>query len=209
MINLAASYFGQNSKVKEDKTFMAIPLRYKISRQITLLIIFISLVLTGCQTISETTSSQKISAADKRDSEFSRYYLWLKSLDDAELEQEIALQQQNIQAGNVKPIVHLIILYSLPNSPVHNPYTAKAQLNNLQLALQDDSIFIASDLAFFVMLKDQLNQQLLLLEKIKNYKGAYHQAKKMITAKQLQINHLKQQFIQLQKIEKNINERGQ
>jgi hypothetical protein len=59
------------------------------------------------------------------------------------------------------------------------------------------------------MLKEQLNQQLLLLEKITNYKGVYTQSKKLNTSQQLKIDQLNEQTIQLKKIEKTICKREQ
>ena len=72
-----------------------------------------------------------------------------------------------------------------------------------------ETVFTTIDLDFIVMLKDQLNQQLLLLEQLTNYKGAYQQSKKVNTAQQLKINRLNKQIIQLKKIEKTISKRGQ
>jgi hypothetical protein len=70
-------------------------------------------------------------------------------------------------------------------------------------------MFSATDLAFIVMLKDQLNQQLLLLEQLTNYKGAYKQTKEINSLQQEKINQLNKQIIQLKKIEKIISKRGQ
>jgi len=147
---------------------------------------------------------------------FSNYYLWIKSLNEDEIAQEIIEQKNNKQSGYAKADVQLIMLYSLPNSTVHNPYTAKTMLNDYPLEPYNDSTLNSTDLAFIVMLKDQLNQQLLLLEQLTNYKGAYQQSKKVNIAQQLKINQsnekinqLNKQIIQLKKIEKTISERGQ
>ena len=114
-----------------------------------------------------------------------------------------------------KANMQLIMLYSLPNSPIHNPYTAKAQLNNYSLESHEHSVFNASDLAFVIMLKDQLNQQLLILEELNNYKGAYKQSKNLIAVQQIEISEAKKtitqlnkKIIQLKKIEKAISEHG-
>ena len=172
------------------------------------LFIFIALsALSGCELLGDSNR-------DKVD--FSHYYLWIKSLNDEEIAQEIILQQSNKQPGYGKTDVQLIMLYSLPNSPIHNPYTAKTLLNDYPLPPYQDTNLSTSDLAFIVMLKDQLNQQLLLLKQITNYKGAYQQAKKINTVDQVnisqldkQIEQLNKQIIQLKKIEKTISERGQ
>lgn len=164
------------------------------------LTILLLLTLSGCQLL-DTSNNKK--------ADFSHYYLWIKSLNDDEVAQEIIKQKSNIQSGYAHANVQLIMLYSLPNSPGHNPYTAKSMLNDYPLIPYTEATFSATDLAFIVMLKDQLNQQLLLLEKITNYKGAYKQAKKLNETQELRINKLNKQIIQLKKIEKTISERGQ
>lgn len=163
--------------------------------------------LSGCQLLG--------SASDDR-VDFSHYYLWIKTLNNEEITQEIALQQSDKESGYGKANVRLIMLYSLPNSPIHNPYTAKTLLNDYPLPPYQNTSLSTSDLAFIVMLKDQLNQQLLLLKQITNYKGAYQQAKKVNTVQQVKVNQLNmqieqlnKQIIQLKKIERTISERGQ
>lgn len=165
-----------------------------------LIITLLLSALSGCQLLPYSNS-------DKVD--FSHYYLWIKSLNDEEVAQEIIQQKSNKQSGYAKADLQLIMLYSLPNSPIYNPYTAKTKLNDFQLEPYNDAIFNATDLAFIVMLKDQLNQQLLLLEQLDNYKSAYQQSKKVNTAQQLKITQLNKQIIQLKKIEKTISKRGQ
>lgn len=171
-------------------------------------IVFISLLfLSGCQLLPEPS---------KDNAEFNHYYLWIKSLNDEEISQEISRQKNNKLSGLINADMQLIMLYSLPNSPIHNPYTAKAQLNDYPLESYELSVFNASDLAFVVMLKDQLNQQLLILEQLNNYKGAYKQSKELITTQQFEIteakksiNQLNKKITQLKKIEKAISEHGQ
>lgn len=172
-----------------------------------LIVLFSLLLLSGCQLLS---------LPNKDNVEFNHYYLWIKSLNDEEILQEISRQKSNKLSGLVKADMQLIMLYSLPNSPIHNPYTAKAQLNDYPLESYEYSVFNAADLAFVVMLKDQLNQQLLILEQLNNYKGAYKQSKEFITEQNLEvieakktINQLNKKIIQLKKIEKAISEHGQ
>ena len=176
-------------------------IRYEIEDVcIPVLSILLLLTLSGCQLLDSSHNKK---------ADFSHYYLWIKSLNEDEVGQEIIKQKSNIQLGYAQADVQLIMLYSLPNSPVHNPYTAKAMLNDYPLTPYTEASFSATDLAFIVMLKDQLNQQLLLLEKITNYKGVYKQAKKLNAAQELKINKLNKQIIQLKKIEKTISKRGQ
>jgi len=172
-----------------------------------LFVIILLSALSGCQLMTDSNNNFVY---------FSNYYLWIKSLNEDEIAQEIIEQKNNKQSGYAKADVQLIMLYSLPNSTVHNPYTAKTMLNDYPLEPYNDSTLNSTDLAFIVMLKDQLNQQLLLLEQLTNYKGAYHQSKKVNIAQQLKINQsnekinqLNKQIIQLKKIEKTISERGQ
>jgi hypothetical protein len=158
------------------------------------------LSLSACQSLGESK--------DKK-TDFSYYYLWIKNLNNSELKQEVILQKSNKKLGYAKADIQLIMLYSLPNSPIYNPYTAKALLNDYPLAPYIETTFSSTDIAFIVMLKDQLNQQLLLLEKLTNFKGVYQQSKQVNTAQQLKINQLNKQIIQLKKIEKTISKRGQ
>jgi hypothetical protein len=173
----------------------------------SLFIILLLLALSGCQLLDDSKSNKV---------DFSHYYLWIKNLNDNEIEEEITQQKSNKQLNHPQADVKLIMLHSLPNSPIHNPYTAKAKLNDYPLEPYIETIFSTTELAFIVMLKDQLNQQLLLLKQISNYKGVYKQAKKINSSQQLKINQLNEQIdqlnekiIQLKKIEKTISKRGQ
>ena len=172
-----------------------------------LFILLMLFTMTGCQLLGDSNNSMVESNSDEVN--FSHYYLWIKGLNDDEIVQEISQQKSNKQSGYAQADIQLIMLYSLPNSPIHNPYTAKTLLNDYPLAPYIETIFSATDLAFVIMLKDQLNQQLLLLEQLTNYKGAYQQSKKVNAAQQLKINQLNKQIIQLKKIEKTISKRGQ
>ncbi|WP_114327585.1 hypothetical protein [Candidatus Colwellia aromaticivorans] len=163
----------------------------------TILMLF---AISGCQLLSDSNSNKV---------DFSDYYLWIKSLSDDEIVEEIFQQKSNKQSGYAQADVQLIMLYSLPDSPIHNPYTAKTLLNDYPLVPYSETTFSTTDLAFVVMLKDQLNQQLLLLEQLTNYKGAYQQSKKVNLEQQLKIDQLNKQIIQLKKIEKTLSNRGQ
>lgn len=167
-------------------------------------------------TLFMLSACQSLPFANNNKTDFSHYYLWIKSLNDEEVVQEINQQKLNKKSGYINADLQLIMLYSLPNSPIHNAYTAKSQLNDYQLEPYNNAIFNATDLAFVVMLKDQLNQQLLLLEELNNYKSAYKQSKTLLASQQQQIDsnqqtiaQLNKQIVQLKKIEKAISERGQ
>ena len=177
-------------------------------------------LLTICWQLS---ACQSIITTEQPESDLSHYYLWIKTLSSEELKFEINRQKQNQKNSIANAELLLVMLHSLPNAPIHNPYTAKAQLNTYQLEPYNSAIFTPKDLAFIVMLKDQLNQQLLLLKELNNFKGAYQQAQMLIATneKQLekqkldvarlntQIEQLNKQLVQLKKIEQTINKRGQ
>jgi hypothetical protein len=171
--------------------------------KILLIIFTFSFLLSGCQVLTN---------ANKDTVGFTHYYLWIKSLNDEEIIQEIKHQKSNKELGLVKTDIQLIMLHSLPNSPIHNPYTAKTKLNDYQLGPNEETVFNTTDLAFVVMLKDQLNQQLLILESLNNYKGAYTQSNHLIDTQQSdialakqKISQLNKKIIQLKKIEKAIS----
>jgi septin family protein len=99
----------------------------------------------------------------------------------------------------------------LPNSPIHNPYIAKEKLNK-QTSPQH---FNVADLAFIVMLKDQLNQQLLILNRVIDKDKTNTESQKQLEVQQQSIEQLEQrtqklqqQIIQLKNIERSINDHG-
>jgi len=172
----------------------------------TWLSLILLLFITGCQLISQKADSQ---------SSYGQYYLWLKSLNNEDLLAEIRQQKQSFALGNTQAEEYLLLLHSLPNSPIHNAYTAKSMLNkrNNQYSI---SHYNPSNLAFITVLKDQLNQQLLSLEKL-SAKSAELELNLENNDELSQANKnsnalivlLKQQIVQLKKIEKNINEHEQ
>ena len=165
------------------------------------------LFLSGCQGIYKSQASINTS-------NYGSYYLWIKSLSTDELNAEIQLQQEQSKQGNEQAEMQLLILHSLPNSPIHNPYTAKSKLNQHEL-VYDSPKFNVTDFAFIVMLKDQLNQQLLVLNKlILNEKFSLETQKQVELQQQSiellenQSKKLKEQIKQLKNIERSINEHG-
>lgn len=138
---------------------------------------------------------------------FSHYYLRLKDLSSDELTEEINFQRQRVLDGHSAAEFNLIFLYSLPNSPIHNAYTAKSILNEQGSIL----FYNLEDQAFVAILKDQLNQQLLLMENLTIQEHAQEKIenqKSRIIFLEQESDQLKQQIIQLQKIESAISERG-
>lgn len=180
--------------------------------RVTLLIAF-SVSLGGCQLMAPNTNddSDNIKVIDKEHSSYGNYYLWIKSLNNDELLAEIDKQQIKQANGNQGTEYNLLLLHSLPNSPIHNPYIAKEKLNK-QTSPQH---FNVADLAFIVMLKDQLNQQLLILNKVIDKDKTNTESQKQLEVQQQSIEQLEQrtqklqqQIIQLKNIERSINDHG-
>ncbi|MDO6447186.1 hypothetical protein Q4493_15550 [Colwellia sp. 1_MG-2023] len=158
--------------------------------------------LTGCQLTEKSTN----------DSQYSHYYLWLKSLSNQELLKETDKQKHNITGGFYEAEVNLALLYALPNSPIYNPYTAKTTLNKLTIAPEQAVQMSAADFGFISMMKDQLNQQILTLNKLILTEQLSQENQSLLQSKvseraslMSQIQKLKQQINQLKKIEIDIN----
>jgi len=139
---------------------------------------------------------------------YSNYYLWIKSLSTTEILDEIKQQERNNLNGYQSANINLILLYALPSSPIFNPYTAKSKLNKLSLPHVITDELSSEDFAFISLLKDQLNQQIIVLNKIVATKQKYQENIKdlnnQLDQNQQNISKLKQQITQLKNIELNI-----
>ena len=175
----------------------------------------VSLCLFACQ--HTTTGPSKVVALNTVN--FGQYYLALKNLTDNELENEIQQQRLKKADGSIEAEINLILLHSLPNSPTHNAYTAKSQLNE-QLKLHQNYYLSADDQAFISLLKDQLNQQLYLFQQVINQqlehdsnmsKNRINEKKQLntIATLELTVKQLTEKIIQLKNIEQTISEHGQ
>ncbi|WP_157826806.1 hypothetical protein [Colwellia sp. 12G3] len=143
---------------------------------------------------------------------YSQYYLWLKSLNNNQLLLEEHKQHSLLTSevnGKALSQGKLILIYSLPNSTIHQPYKAKRLLNEHLLASNSMS---KENLAFTMLLRDQLNTQLHLLEKqtlseqeLTKQSDEHHA---IIEQLNQQLNHVNQQLMLLKLIDQNINERG-
>lgn len=155
-------------------------------------------VLTACQ----LTSIQPVN------SPYSQYYLWLKSLNENELLAEFKKQKNNYASGLNHAALHTVLLYALPESPIYNPYTAKAGLNNIDF-YSEDWQFTVSDFAFISMLKEQLNQHIITLNKVVKLKQQADEKQQihqeLLITKQSEIDKLTEQIEQLKKIELNLS----
>jgi hypothetical protein len=142
------------------------------------------------------------------------YYLWLKTLDKAQLAEEFILQQQKEQAGLQQARLNLALIFTLPDTITHNAYSAKTKLNSYQKQVTNP--LSVNDLAFVTLLKDQLNQQLFLYQQLVEQEKRQQKLQRNINEKKqeiskliIQVDQLKKQISQLKKIEKIIQQRGQ
>jgi len=170
------------------------------------------IVLSGCQ----STRDSRLSGHDNLENQelnYGQYYLLLSQFNEQQLMDEIhqlppsQVDETKSLASNLTIEWQLksVLLYALPKSPVHNPFTAKTKLNQLSL---DAAILTPADFALFSMLKEQLNQQVLLLNKLTLAKKSHDKVKQKYLKQQIEFQHLQQQIIQLKKLEANINEHG-
>lgn len=177
-----------------------------------LMVAIFLIVLSGCQ----STRDSRLSGHDNLENQelnYGQYYLLLSQFNEQQLMDEIH-QLPPSQVDETKSIasnltidwqLKSVLLYALPKSPVHNPFTAKTKLNQLSL---DAAILTPADFALFSMLKEQLNQQVLLLNKLTLAKKSHDKVKQKYLEQQIEFQHLQQQIIQLKKLEANINEHG-
>ncbi len=188
--------------------------------QSRLMIGILTITLSACQLnsfLGNSPSSQTIVATNTVN--YGQYYLALKNLSEAELVIEIKQQKLKKSQGSIEAEINLLLLYSLPNSPIHNAYTAKTQLNE-QLKQHENYQFSPADQAFITLLKDQLNQQLYLFQQVINKElehdkqAAEHlvankKQKNKVAELQLKVSQLNEQITQLKNIEQAINDHGQ
>ncbi|PKH85394.1 hypothetical protein [Colwellia sp. Bg11-28] len=176
------------------------------------LILLLTSLSTACQVTEPTVITHNEKTITNNSVEYSQYYLTLKTLNNKQLmSEEKKLQSLMTNQLNDKTLSQskLILLYSLPNPGLYQPYKAKSLLNEHLLASNEMS---QSNLAFIMLLRDQLNIQLRLLEKQSLSDKEYNEQndKHNVTIEQLnqQLEHVNKQLILLKKIDKNINERG-
>tara|TARA_B110000091_G_C13755627_1_gene449723 strand:- start:829 stop:1422 length:594 start_codon:yes stop_codon:yes gene_type:complete len=187
--------------------------RLSIIRLISLMLVII--FIPACQ-LNNTDNYKVIFSANTVN--YGQYYLALKKLSESELLLEIKQQKLKKSQGSIEAEINLLLLFSLPKSPIHNDYLAKSQLNK-QFKRHASYLFSAADQAFVTLLKDQLNQQLYLFQQVieQEIKHNKQSAKHLVNQKYqnnknaeltLKINELTNQINQLKKIEQAINEHG-
>jgi hypothetical protein len=169
-------------------------------------IILLANLSSACQITAPVTDITQNSV------KYSQYYLGLKNLNNKQLLLE-EHKQHTLMADQLKDKAlsqgKLILIYSLPNPIVYQPYKAKRLLNEHLLA---SNTLGKENLAFTVLLRDQLNNQLHLLEKItlseQNLIKQSNTQHKIIEQLNQQLEHVNQQLMLLKQIDQNINERG-
>lgn len=183
--------------------------RAKQSFSIAIIILLASLS-SACQ-MTDPVTDTKTETTD-HSVKYSQYYLWLKTLSNKQLllEEHKQLDLMTSQL-NDKAVSQgkLILIYSLPNILFYQPYKAKRLLNEHLLASNNMN---KENLAFTMLLRDQLNTQLHLLEKEALFKQDFtkqsNEHHTIIEKLNQQLNHVNQQLILLKQIDQNINDRG-
>ncbi|MEY8215493.1 MAG: hypothetical protein RPR97_13550 [Colwellia sp.] len=167
--------------------------------------------ITTDKTTAPSTNTHNIDNTDNL-VKYSQYYLWLKTLNNKQLLSEEQKQQSLMTSqlnDNALSQGKLILTYSLPSPLLHQPYKAKRLLNEHLLASNKMS---KDNLAFTMLLRDQLNTQLHLLKKQErsdqDFKKKFDEQHVIIKQLNQKLNHVNQQLILLKKIDQNINERG-
>lgn len=169
-----------------------------------LFIIFLTCLSSACQLTAPPSSGASNSV------NYSQYYLWLKSLNNEQLlqeEQQLLMVKQGEQT--VRSQGKQVLLYSLPNPALYQPYKAKRLLNEILLVSHNMS---QDNLAFTMLLRDQLNVQLKLFEKQtltdENFTQTHNEQRETIEQLAKQLQQVNQQLLLLKQIDQNINQRG-
>lgn len=172
-------------------------------------------LLSGCKLTSNNINSRLT---------YGEYYLALQQYNPQQLIAEVEKQKNSVEktplyANDYDAQIKLMLLYSLPKSPIYNSFHAKILLN--QLKSEDNNAAFASitpnEQAFISLLHDQLNQRLLMRSRLigqqeELQKSALAQQQKAIEIQQNlteQVKLLEQTIKQLQNIEKAIDKRDQ
>ena len=137
----------------------------------------ILILLVGCKTTPEVTASVPT---------YGDYYLWLKTLSNDELLQEVEQQRREQENYSSDADIHIMLLHSLPESPIYNPYEAKSILNELQLQYIQ-SRYNPTNLSLITLLRDLLNEQLLTIQKQNDITVQYKNNKKILVALQKKV----------------------
>jgi hypothetical protein len=179
---------------------------------ISFLLLGAILILSGCQ-LTATTEPKKTSAS------YGEYYLALQQFTELELVEEVETLQNKVaiipnqlSRYDYNSQIKLLLLYSLPKSPIYNSFSAKALLN--QMTKEGNNAAFANispdEQALITLLRDQLNQRLLmhnrlLVQQQDHQKTALKRQQALVERVAL----LEQTIMQLKKIDQAIDEREQ
>lgn len=181
-------------------------------KRISTLTILLSAVIliSGCQL---TTVPSKPSTS------YGEYYLTLQQLTPVQLSNEVdKLQGQITQIPTQFPQqdyntqIKLLLLYSLPKSPIYNSFNAKSLLNKMKKEKNHTALVAinANEKALISLLYDQLNQRLLmrnrLLEQQQRHRDKTSKQQQALANK---ISLLERTITQLKNIDQTINKREQ
>ncbi|ARD43769.1 hypothetical protein [Colwellia sp. PAMC 21821] len=134
---------------------------------IHLILFFIVLLLSSA---CELTTKHDITRTS-----YGEYYMTLQQLTPQQLIEEVSKQQINVDSKSNKHTkvdydaqIKLLLLYSLPKSPIYNSFHAKMLLNELNSEHNTSAFadFTPDDEALFSLLHDQLNQRLLMRNRL-------------------------------------------
>ena len=187
----------------------------QLARQSLLLSMFL-LLLAGCHLTPKTAESN---ASEQPYKSYGEYYLTLQQLTHQQLIEEVTKQQLSIEQqakANIErdydPQIKLLLLYSLPQSPIYSSFNAKALLN--QMKNEGDNAAFAhinpSEQAFITLLRDQLNQRLLMRNRLlaqQQEQQAFALKQQKLLIERIQL--LEQTIKQLKNIEQTIDKRDQ
>ena len=184
--------------------------RAKQCSSITFIILLVGLS-SACQITAPLTDTKTETEITHHSVKYSQYYLWIKTLNNKQLlleeQTQHALMTNQLKDKSVSQ-GKLILIYSLPNPVIYQPYKAKRLLNEHLLT---SNTLSKDNFAFTMLLRDQLNTQLHLLEKqaLSEQDFTKQSDEHHVIIEQLnqQINHATQQLMLLKQIDQNINER--
>lgn len=161
--------------------------------------------ITGCQLIPEQGNDQPIKInLPEQQVNYTHYYIWLKTLNNEQLQAEMLAQKAKSNVDNIAAIKASLI-NSVPNYLLNNAYNAKDILNERKdyiASLNQGNKLDKTNYAFITLLNDQLNQRILLIE-------AQQNKNKRLEDLEAGISQLSLQIKQLKTIENTLNNRGQ
>ncbi len=181
----------------------------QITSNITLTTAFmVTTLLSACQ-----ITEKPVTTTTNLEHSYSQYYLWLKTLTTEQIltekNKQTSLMAKATADEDTFALSKLILIHSLPNTSLHRPYKAKRFLNEYLLKSEKQS---NENLAFTMLLRDQLNTQLKLLHKQEAYKKDMdrqrHEQHAQINQLQKKLNQVNHQLTLLKRIDENINKRG-